>query len=80
MQRDVFRGRFGLYQIIHESMLHMAGRAQYVEGVLQSVVRVAPVCIGVSSCKGGLGRMKQLSQDKAGVVRKDGWYKSARSQ
>ena len=41
--------------IIYECMLHMEGQAQYVEGVLQSVVGVDPVWIGGSVCKGRLG-------------------------
>ena len=39
----------------NESMLHVMGKAQYVEGVLQGVVGVDPVCIGGSVCKGRLG-------------------------
>ena len=42
-------------EIIHESMLHVVGQAQYVEGVLHDVVGVDSVCIGGSVCKGGLG-------------------------
>ena len=38
-------GRSGLNQIICESMLHMAGKAQYVDGVLQGVVGVGSLCI-----------------------------------
>ena len=38
--------------IIHESMLHMVRQAQYVEGVMQGVLEVDPVCIGGSVCKG----------------------------
>ena len=53
--KDVSRGQSELNQIIYESMLHVVGQAQYVEGVLQSVVVVDPVGIGGSICKGGLG-------------------------
>ena len=46
-------------QIICESMLHVVGQAQYVEGacipVLQGVVEVDSVCIGGSICRGELG-------------------------
>ena len=41
-------------QIISESMLHVVGKAQYVEGVLQGVVGVDPVYYGGSVWKGGL--------------------------
>ena len=37
------RGQSGLDQIICESMLHVVGQAQYVQRVLQSVIRVDPV-------------------------------------
>ena len=36
-----------LNQIIRESMLHMVGQDQYVEGVLQGVIGVEPVCSGL---------------------------------
>ena len=44
-REDVCNGWSGLDQIIAESILHVVGRAQYVEGVLQGVVGVDPVCI-----------------------------------
>ena len=40
MQRTVW-----MNQIIYESMLHVVGKAQYVEGVLQGAVGVDPVCM-----------------------------------
>ena len=41
---------------LYQSMLHMVGQVQYVEGVLQGVVEVDAVYIGGSIfCKGGLG-------------------------
>ena len=40
VQRDICRGRSELKQIIHESMLHVVGQAQYVEGVFQGIVGV----------------------------------------
>ena len=40
VRRDVCMGQSGLNQIICESILHMVGKAQYVEGVLQGVVGV----------------------------------------
>ena len=45
MPRDVCREQSGLNQITHESMLHVQGQAQYVEGVLQGVVWVDPMCM-----------------------------------
>ena len=42
---DVCRGRSGVNRIICKSMLHMVGQAQYVEGMLQSIVGVYPVCV-----------------------------------
>ena len=45
----------GCNQIIRESVLYVVGQAHYVEGVLQGVVGVDPVCIGGSVCNGGLG-------------------------
>ena len=63
MLRDVCKGQSGLNQIIHESMLHVVGQAQYGEGVLQGVVRFDPVCIdGVFGINLGCFRTKQLSQ------------------
>ena len=45
VKRDVCRGRSGLNQIILESILHVVGQDQYVEGVLQCVIGVDPVFV-----------------------------------
>ena len=76
-QRDVCKGRSGLNQIIHESMLHVETQALYMMGVLQGVVGVDPVCIGGSVLQGwtgiktGCSTMQQHSQDSAGKARKN---------
>ena len=56
-----------------ESMLHMEGQAQYVEGVLQGAVGVDPVCMeGVfAKADQGCSRTKQLGQNSAGEMTKD---------
>ena len=42
----MYRGWSGLNQInVSLTMLHMEGQAQHVEGVLQGIVRVDPVCM-----------------------------------
>ena len=55
----------------------MVGQAQYVEGVLQSVVGVDRVCIGGSGLQGwtginpGCSKITQHGEDSAGEARKD---------
>ena len=70
-QRDLCRGQSGLTQIMHESMLHVVGQAQYVDGVLQGVVEVEHLQ-GWTGINPGCSKMKQLGQGSAGEARKDG--------
>ena len=44
--RDVCRGQSGLNHLICESMLHMVGQGEYVEGVWQGVVKVDIILVG----------------------------------
>ena len=48
-------GMVWIEPIVGESMLHMVGKAQCVEGLLQGVVGVDTECIGGNIYKGRLG-------------------------
>ena len=53
--KGCMQGTVWMNKIICESMLHLVEQAKYVEGVLQRVKGVDPVCIEGNICKGGLG-------------------------
>ena len=40
------QGMVWMNQILHESMLHEAGQAQYVDRLLPDAIAIEPVCIG----------------------------------
>ena len=65
-------------------MPHVEGQAWYVEGVLQGVVGVDPVCIWMEHMKGGLGQSQVVlrqstwsGRERGGEAGRD---KKARSQ
>ena len=44
-RKDVCRGWFGFNHLICESMVYVVVQVQYVDGMLQGVVEVDPVCM-----------------------------------
>ena len=70
--KGCLQGTVWISKIICEFMPHVVGQAQYVEGVLEGVVGIKPVCISREPLQGqtginpGCSNMKHLVRTKQG--------------
>ena len=71
-RKDVCSVQSGLNLKICEPMLHVVAQAQYVEGVLQGVVRVDPMCMkGVFATQVVLGQSNLVRTSREGEEGRD---------